>query len=379
MECYTSNMWNNLQDLYLEQNQLQQFFTLPITTTTTTMMMMMMMNQTVWWPNIRSIHVGSNLLNESIIDTTSTVVVNNNNNNNNNTEPFVRTTTTITTSILHWNQLEYLNVQGNNDLTGKLFETNCLSSDIWPHIQVLDISETGITGIIPDPYQDKNTNHNNNTTTTIMMNGTTYNANHSTTSNTTGMLSQLTTFAAYRVPLSGSIPNVFGNQATNLQVLALGLSDNVWTGTLPESYGHLTALKQLSLSHLNGITGTLPESWGYGMTQLQSLDLFGNPHLSGSIPNSWGGMTSLATLRLAQTNINGTIPSELGQLTRLVDASFHRTNLHGSVPTEICQLRKDYVLTKLSVDCIADTLVSNSIEQAPPVTCSKPDCCTSCT
>ena len=198
------------------------------------------------------------------------------------------------------------------------------------------------------------------------------------TTNDTGLLSQLTTFTAYRTPLAGTVPHFFG-RATNLNVLALGLSGNIWTGTLPSNYGNLTALRHLSLSHLIGITGTLPASWGYGMTQLESIDLFGNAELSGSIPKSWGGMTNLATLRLAQTNISGTIPSELGKLTALIDASFHRTNLHGSVPSEICQLRKDYVLLKLSVDCIADTVGSNSEEQVPPVSCSQPDCCTSCT
>jgi hypothetical protein len=358
IECYLSNMWDNLQEIHVQRNQLQQFFTLPTMASSGSAgggatLSSLRYNKTVWWPNVRSIHVGGNLLKESIISGTAT----------NNTSTFT------STSILHWNHLQYLNVQGNQNLYGKLFETNCLSLNIWPNIEVLDITETSITGTIPDLYHDTTNDSDTNRSST----------SNSTNSNSTGMLSKLKIFAAYRVPLSGSIPNGLGHYATNLEILALGLSDNVWTGTLPESYGKLSALKQLSLSYLNGITGTLPESWGYGMTNLESLDLFGNPRLSGSIPDSWGNMVSLATLRLAQTNINGTIPSTLGQLTRLVDASFHRTNLHGSVPTEICRLRKEYVLTKLSADCIADTLVSNNNEQVPPVSCSKPDCCTSCT
>ncbi len=358
--CYLSTMWDNMLDIRLEENQLQQFFTRPLRRSTFASALNHQAaptnhNQSVWWPKIRYINVGGNILKESIIDTTVPTDADTNTGSKNNT-----VAESTSTSILHWNQLQYLNVQGNSDLHGKLFETNCLSRH-WPKIEEIDISETKISGTIPDQFN-------------------TLNEYSGDSSNNTGVLSQLRTFAAYRVPLSGSVPNMFGTMATNLEVLALGLSDNVWTGTLPDSYGNLTALKHLSLSHLNGITGTLPESWGYGMTNLESLDMFGNPQLSGSIPSSWGDMTSMATLRLGQTNISGTIPSELGQLTRLVDASFHRTNLSGSMPSEICQLRKDYVLGKLSADCIADALASenSNATQVAPVTCSKPDCCTAC-
>ena len=364
--CYLSTMWDNMLDIRLEENQLQQFFTPPLRRSALASAPTMNHNQSVWWPKIRYINVAGNILKESIIDTTASTAADTNTGSNNDT-----VAVSTSTSILHWNQLQYMNVQGNSDLYGKLFETNCLSR-YWPKIEEIEISETKISGTIPDQFNSLNEYSGDSSSSSS--------SSRSSNSNHTGVLSQLRTFAAYRVPLSGSVPNMFGTMATNLEVLALGLSDNVWTGTLPDSYGNLTALKQLSLSHLNGITGTLPASWGYGMTNLESLDMFGNPQLSGSIPSSWGEMTSMATLRLGQTNISGTIPSELGRLTRLVDASFHRTSLSGSMPTEICQLRKDQVLGKLSADCIADALASENSNdaQVAPVTCLKPDCCTAC-
>jgi hypothetical protein len=317
--CY--QQWNNLMYLNLEQNRLQQFFTLPKSTQATTF--------SSWWPSIQYINVGNNILQESVILLNSNIS---------------SSIGTSTTSITKWNQLRHLIISGNNDLIGPLLQSGL---EHWPYIETLDLSETSITGTIPDR-------------------------------NIHLSLSNLKTLAAYRVPLSGSLPSILGLMATKLEILALGLSDNVWTGTLPESYSSFTSLKILSFAHLNGITGTLPSSWGTNMTNLESIDLFGNPELTGPIPSSWGQMTNLATLRLAQTGITGTIPSELGQLTGLVDASFHKTNLKGSVPSEICQLRNaPNVLSKLSVDCVANTLSGSN--QPPPVRCSKPDCCTSCT
>jgi hypothetical protein len=316
--CYTQ--WKSLMHLNLDQNQLQRFFT-PSPSTLSRRGQIPTSVLSSWWPAIQYINVRNNLLQESILFA-----------DENGTE-------TTDTVITGWKDLRYLDVRGNAGLIGPLLEYGLTS---WKNIETLELAETSLSGTIP-------------------------NMNLS--------LSSLKSLAAWRVPFSGSLPSSLAS-ATNLETLALGLSEVEWTGTLPESYAALTALRTLSLSYLTGITGTLPSSWGNAMTNLETIDLFRNPKLTGPIPSSWGNMSSLAVLRLAETGITGTIPTELGKLTRLIDAALYRTNLMGTMPPEICQLRQaPNVLVKLNVDCAETSPGSNDA----PVTCSKPDCCSLCT
>eukprot|EP00759_Apiculatamorpha_spiralis_P040023 PhF_6_TR38700/c0_g1_i6/m.57910 len=87
-----------------------------------------------------------------------------------------------------------------------------------------------------------------------------------------------------RCRLTGTLPE-FGNERTKLW--QLDLSDNSFSGTLPESWGtSLRAMKNLALKEIGEISGTLPASWGsFKELKLCFLDLI---TIRGPIPASWG-------------------------------------------------------------------------------------------
>lgn len=285
--CYSQ--WKNLTHLNLELNQLTQVFTT---------------NKAVdagAWTTIEFLNAKNNILSES-----------------------------VPKSLSQWTNIRQLDLGGNSELTGPLLEYGL---PFWSMVESIDISQTGLTGTIPENLS----------------------------------LGQLTVLAASYTPISGTLPESLAT-ATNLEKLSLGLSTTSWTGTLPQSYSALTALQFVSLVSLNEINGTLPASWGHAWTNVTALDLFGNPSISGPIPTSWGYMTNMVVLRLADTGITGSIPSEFGRLTNLGDLTMFHTHLTGSMPQEVCDLRTAHSLTKLWVDCIQNT----------PIQCPSPSCCTMC-
>lgn len=72
--------------------------------------------------------------------------------------------------------------------------------------------------------------------------------------------------------LSGSIPSFIGSSLT--QLFTLNLADNQLNGTVPSSFGSLTALKELDL-FFNQLTGPLPPS-AAALTNLNTLFLSGS-------------------------------------------------------------------------------------------------------
>ncbi|GMH43945.1 hypothetical protein BSKO_11879 [Bryopsis sp. KO-2023] len=74
----------------------------------------------------------------------------------------------------------------------------------------------------------------------------------------------------------------------------LDLGTNLFTGALPASWSHLTALTSMDLSG-NTLGGNLPEEWS-NLQSLEYLSLQGNSALTGTIPLSWKTqLTSLTT------------------------------------------------------------------------------------
>ncbi|XP_059653492.1 receptor-like protein EIX2 [Cornus florida] len=89
-------------------------------------------------------------------------------------------------------------------------------------------------------------------------------------------------------------------------VTSIDLSHNNLSGSIPDDFSSLDALRFLNLSH-NKITGKIPENVG-GMTILESLDISRN-HLSGEIPQSMSNLTFLSYLDLSYNFFNGRIPT----------------------------------------------------------------------
>ncbi|KAG5233635.1 receptor protein [Salix suchowensis] len=89
-------------------------------------------------------------------------------------------------------------------------------------------------------------------------------------------------------------------------IRVLDLSDNSFTGEIPQVIGKLKALQQLNLSH-NSLTGHIQSSLG-NLTNLESLDLSSNL-LTERIPTQLGGLAFLGTLNLSHNQLEGPIPS----------------------------------------------------------------------
>ncbi|KAJ6376208.1 hypothetical protein OIU77_001054 [Salix suchowensis] len=89
-------------------------------------------------------------------------------------------------------------------------------------------------------------------------------------------------------------------------IRVLDLSDNSFTGEIPQVIEKLKALQQLNLSH-NSLTGHIQSSLG-NLTNLESLDLSSNS-LTGRIPTQLGGLKFLGTLNLSHNQLEGPIPS----------------------------------------------------------------------
>ncbi|XP_059629274.1 receptor-like protein EIX2 [Cornus florida] len=108
-------------------------------------------------------------------------------------------------------------------------------------------------------------------------------------------------------------------------VRSIDLSSNNISGSIPEEFFSLHALRFLNLSR-NQITGKVPENIG-GMAMLESLDLSRN-HLSNEIPQSMSNLTFINYLDLSYNNFSGRIPLS----TQL--QSFNATSYIGN--SELC-------------------------------------------
>ena len=135
---------------------------------------------------------------------------------------------------------------------------------------------------------------------------------------------------------SGTIPEeVFS--MTKLQSLVL--SSNRLEGGLSERFGELVNLRHLDVS-ANGLSGPLPASMGklekLEVLYLGESGLEVRNNLSGKIPRAWSGMTSLARLSLSGNNlIKGKFPTWLGALTRLEELTVSGASLSGEVPETV--------------------------------------------
>ncbi|XP_076956010.1 receptor-like protein EIX2 [Bidens hawaiensis] len=90
------------------------------------------------------------------------------------------------------------------------------------------------------------------------------------------------------------------------QVTSLDLSDNKFSGPIPDELVRLSGLRFLNLSH-NDLTGRIPNLFSQNET-LESLDLSMN-HLEGNIPLSMSQLTFLGCLNLSYNNLVGRIPT----------------------------------------------------------------------
>ncbi|GMI74183.1 receptor like protein 7 [Hibiscus trionum] len=87
--------------------------------------------------------------------------------------------------------------------------------------------------------------------------------------------------------------------------VSMDLSNNRFSGQIPEEVGQLVSLQMLNFSH-NNFTGPIPASFG-NLVALESLDLSSNK-LNGMIPSQMSKLTFLEVLNLSGNNLVGPIP-----------------------------------------------------------------------
>ncbi|EMS56119.1 Leucine-rich repeat receptor protein kinase EXS [Triticum urartu] len=129
---------------------------------------------------------------------------------------------------------------------------------------------------------------------------------------------------------TGSLPDKFWESST---VQELYLSDNNLTGMIPESIAELSHLKILRIDN-NYLEGPIPRSVGT-LKSLITLSLRCNM-LSGNIPVELFNCTNLVTLDLSYNSLTGHIPREISRLTLLNSLALSNNQLSGTIPSEIC-------------------------------------------
>ncbi|GMH18285.1 hypothetical protein Nepgr_020126 [Nepenthes gracilis] len=117
------------------------------------------------------------------------------------------------------------------------------------------------------------------------------------------------------VTIKGSVLNL---QKILTVFTSIDLSNNGFTGEIPESLGNFKGLILLNLSH-NSLSGSIPQSIG-NISELESLDLSFN-ELSGSIPEELINLNFLSFLNLSFNKLVGEIPRG-GQFNTFQQSSF---------------------------------------------------------
>ncbi|KAH9779617.1 Receptor-like protein 6 [Citrus sinensis] len=182
--------------------------------------------------------------------------------------------------------LQALNLQGNNQLTGYLPNSNWSSP-----LRKLHLSSTNFAGKIPDSI---------------------------------GNLLFLEIVHIGGCNFTGSIPSSIGNLTRATEIL---FASNYLTGHLPHHVSGLSYLTTLDLSG-NSLQGRVP-SWLFTLPSLVSIDLSNNM-LNGPI-NPFQSPNSLQEVRLQKNEIHGTIPNSIFQLVNLTYLDLTSNNLSGTV------------------------------------------------
>ena len=131
--------------------------------------------------------------------------------------------------------------------------------------------------------------------------------------------------------LSGSIPTWI-SKLTSLETF--GATTNRLTGGLPATFS--PSISSIDLSR-NMFTGSIPKSWGVSMPALQVIDISLNT-MTGPIPSTIGQLSTMIAFEANENQLSGTLPAELGQLTSLQMLSLRGNLLTGSVASELLQM-----------------------------------------
>ncbi|CAJ1952946.1 unnamed protein product [Sphenostylis stenocarpa] len=126
-----------------------------------------------------------------------------------------------------------------------------------------------------------------------------------------------------------------------IQTSYLDLSNNQFSGQIPDCWNNFKSLTYLDLSH-NKFSGKIPTSMG-SLLDLQALLLRDNI-LVAEIPFSLKNCTKLVMLDMSENKLSGTIPYWIGTKKELQILSLGMNQFYGSLPLQICRLRNIQLL-----------------------------------
>ncbi|KAL3347466.1 hypothetical protein AABB24_021240 [Solanum stoloniferum] len=138
-------------------------------------------------------------------------------------------------------------------------------------------------------------------------------------------LTQLRELNLEYVNISSTIPLNFSSYLTTLH-----LRNTQLYGTLPEGIFHLSNLQSLDLSGNPQLTVRFPTTKWNSSASLMDLVLTA-VNATGRIPESFGHLTSLRTLRIASCNLSGSIPKPLWNLTNIEVLYLGDNHLEGPI------------------------------------------------
>ncbi|KAK2983505.1 hypothetical protein RJ640_023039 [Escallonia rubra] len=129
------------------------------------------------------------------------------------------------------------------------------------------------------------------------------------------------------------------NRMNNLEVL--DISSNLLSGELSECWMHWQSLTHINLGN-NLLSGKIATSIG-SLAKLESLHLHKNRFI-GDVPSSLGNCRSLGLIDLGENNFTGVIPSWIGGSTSLLVLRLRSNCFAGNIPKSLCQLSSLIVL-----------------------------------
>jgi len=132
------------------------------------------------------------------------------------------------------------------------------------------------------------------------------------------------------------------------------LHGNGLHGTLPEEFGYLTSLEQLTIDRNLMLTSSIPTTFSK-FTNLRKLSLLFN-----NLQEPWSeglldDMTELSELYLNYNDFNMTVPVDISNCTSLTELGLGGNKLHGSIPSEYGKL-KNLTLLELNENYLTGNL-----------------------
>ena len=135
----------------------------------------------------------------------------------------------------------------------------------------------------------------------------------------------------------------------------LDISDNSFTGQIPDCLWHLKELVVLNLAN-NNLSGRIPASVK-SLIKLEALYLYNN-NLFGELPSSLKHCKNLTFLNLGANKFSGNVPVWIGEnLSRLYVLSLASNNFYGTIPLQVCHL-VNLQLLDLSMNNLNGTIPS---------------------